>query len=154
MARICSRTISGISTYAFSVVTSPATCTKPVVTMVSTATRAEQSCSSRASRIESEMRSQILSGCPSVTDSDVNSCRFVLSVTYRTLPRASDTYCVPYGICNNCLRSSGFVHDFPRGGQDRDRRFDNPKSDNDAHLVNLQQVGALALRLLARIFKD
>src|SRR5687767_8441548 len=40
--------------------------------MVSTATRARGSCSSIASRIESEIWSQILSGCPSVTDSDVN----------------------------------------------------------------------------------
>ena len=62
MAEISWRTISGISTYALSVVTSPATCTRPVVTMVSTATRAVGSCSRMASRIASETRSQILSG--------------------------------------------------------------------------------------------
>src|SRR6478735_9290884 len=39
--------------------------------MVSTATRAPGSCSSIASRIASLTWSQILSGCPSVTDSDV-----------------------------------------------------------------------------------
>src|SRR5690554_2561231 len=46
-------------------------CTSPVVTRVSTATRAAGSCSSRASRIASETWSQTLSGCPSVTDSEV-----------------------------------------------------------------------------------
>ena len=39
--------------------------------MVSTATDEFGSSVIRASRIESEMRSQILSGWPSVTDSDV-----------------------------------------------------------------------------------
>ena len=52
-------------------VTSPATWTRPVVTIVSTATRLWGSWASIASRIESEIWSQILSGCPSVTDSDV-----------------------------------------------------------------------------------
>src|SRR2546421_2042696 len=67
-----SRTIAGMSAYA-SVVTSPATCTCPVVTRVSTATRDRGSLASNASRIESLIASQILSGWPSVTDSDVNS---------------------------------------------------------------------------------
>ena len=53
-------------------VTSPATCTWPVVTIVSTATRLFGSCASRASRMASLMASQILSGWPSVTDSLVN----------------------------------------------------------------------------------
>ena len=52
MLSTVSRTMRGISTYA-SVVTSPATCTSPVVTMVSTATRLPGSCSSMASRIAS-----------------------------------------------------------------------------------------------------
>lgn len=71
MSRIVFLTIEGISTYDF-VVTSPATCTSPVVTIVSTATRDVGSCSSNASRIASLIWSQILSGCPSVTDSEVN----------------------------------------------------------------------------------
>src|SRR6476619_3199135 len=71
MPSTVSRTILGISTYA-SVVTSPATWTRPVVTIVSTATRLPGSWASMASRIESEIWSQILSGWPSVTDSDVN----------------------------------------------------------------------------------
>jgi len=69
-----SRTICGISTYP-DVVTSPATWTSPVVTIVSTATRARGSSVRIASRMESLMRSQILSGCPSVTDSDVKRRR-------------------------------------------------------------------------------
>ncbi|GAP60014.1 hypothetical protein AHiyo1_34380 [Arthrobacter sp. Hiyo1] len=70
--RMVSRTICGISTYA-SVVTSPATCTKPVVAMVSTATRDSGSAARSASRMASLIWSQILSGCPSVTDSEVKS---------------------------------------------------------------------------------
>src|SRR3954462_5464859 len=59
-----------MSAYAF-VVTSPATWTRPVVTIVSTATRLVRSCDRRASRMLSLIWSQILSGCPSVTDSEV-----------------------------------------------------------------------------------
>src|SRR3984885_7971801 len=55
------------------VVTSPMTCTCPVVTAVSTATRDFGSAASSASSTESLMASQILSGCPSVTDSLVTS---------------------------------------------------------------------------------
>ena len=54
------------------VVTSPATWTWPVVSMVSTATRLFGSWRSRSSRIASLIWSAILSGWPSVTDSDVN----------------------------------------------------------------------------------
>ena len=50
-----------MSTYPL-VVTSPATCTWPVVTIVSTATRLRRSSASIASRIESLMASHILSG--------------------------------------------------------------------------------------------
>src|SRR5665647_1620954 len=71
------RTIDGISTYA-SVVTSPATCTRPVVTRVSTATRLCGSSVRSASRMLSEIWSQILSGCPSVTDSDVKRRRSLI----------------------------------------------------------------------------
>src|SRR6478735_556430 len=66
-----SRTIAGISTYVL-VDTSPATWTRPVVTSVSTATRPCGSSARIASRMLSEIWSQILSGWPSVTDSDVN----------------------------------------------------------------------------------
>src|SRR5437016_4774493 len=53
------------------VVTSPMTTQRPLVIAVSQATRAAGSCPSIPSRTASETWSQILSGCPSVTDSDV-----------------------------------------------------------------------------------
>jgi hypothetical protein len=60
-----------MSTYV-SVVISPATTTSPVVISVSHATRPFGSSARTASRTESETWSATLSGCPSVTDSDVN----------------------------------------------------------------------------------
>jgi hypothetical protein len=59
-----------MSTYVF-VVISPATTTSPVVISVSQATRPPGSSASTASRTASETWSAILSGCPSVTDSEV-----------------------------------------------------------------------------------
>src|SRR5262252_4826555 len=59
-----------MSTYV-SVVISPATITSPVVISVSHATRPPGSSPRTASSTESEIWSAILSGCPSVTDSDV-----------------------------------------------------------------------------------
>jgi hypothetical protein len=59
-----------MSTYV-SVVISPATMTSPVVTRVSHATLPFGSSASTASSTESEIWSATLSGCPSVTDSDV-----------------------------------------------------------------------------------
>src|SRR6188768_3896729 len=89
MSMIRCRTIRGISTYD-SVVTSPATTTRPVVTRHSTATRLFGSCRSSSSSTVSLIWSAILSGCPSVTDSDVKSLRamglvfrFVASVERR-----------------------------------------------------------------------
>src|SRR5699024_1081859 len=48
--------------------------TRPVDTQVSQATRASGSWVRISSRMASEIWSQILSGCPSVTDSDVKRC--------------------------------------------------------------------------------
>src|SRR5262249_11027035 len=59
-----------MSTYV-SVVISPATTTSPVVISVSQATRPSGSSARTASSTESEIWSAILSGWPSVTDSDV-----------------------------------------------------------------------------------
>src|SRR3712207_6520350 len=59
-----------MSTYVF-VVISPATTARPVVTSVSQATRPAGSSARTASRTASETWSATLSGCPSVTDSDV-----------------------------------------------------------------------------------
>ncbi len=72
------RTSLGISTYPL-VVISPATTTSPVVSRVSQATREPGSWSSRASRTASEIWSAILSGWPSVTDSEVKVQRFIFS---------------------------------------------------------------------------
>ena len=54
------------------VVISPKTTTSPVVTAVSHATRECGSCARQASSTASEIWSHILSGCPSVTDSEVS----------------------------------------------------------------------------------
>ena len=60
-----------MSTYVV-VVISPATTTRPVVISVSQATLPVGSSARTASRTLSEIWSAILSGCPSVTDSEVN----------------------------------------------------------------------------------
>src|SRR3989339_602855 len=65
-----SRTITGKSSWAV-VVISPAIMARPVVTRVSQATRANLSWAMMASKIASEIWSATLSGCPSVTDSEV-----------------------------------------------------------------------------------
>src|SRR5919201_1690708 len=70
MSAIFSRTSRGMSTYV-SVEISPATTTRPVVISVSQATRPLGSSPSTASSTESEIWSAILSGWPSVTDSEV-----------------------------------------------------------------------------------
>src|SRR5580704_4845914 len=50
--------------------------TRPVAVRVSQATRLEVSSARQASRMASEIWSAILSGWPSVTDSEVNKIRF------------------------------------------------------------------------------
>src|SRR5947209_18800018 len=77
-----------MSTYVL-VVISPATTTRPVVISVSQATRPSGSSVRTASRTESEIWSATLSGCPSVTDSEVNEkeCAIERNVT---LARRSD----------------------------------------------------------------
>ena len=52
-----------------------------MVTSVSTATRLRGSAASMASRMESLIASQILSGCPSVTDSLVKSRLLTISLS-------------------------------------------------------------------------
>src|SRR5579885_2487070 len=51
--------------------------TRPVAVRVSQATRLAGSSARQASRMASEIWSAILSGCPSVTDSEVNKRRFL-----------------------------------------------------------------------------
>src|SRR5438270_12078403 len=71
MPHTVSRTRRGMSTYA-DVEISPATTTSPVVSSVSHATRPCGSSAMMASRTASEIWSAILSGWPSVTDSELN----------------------------------------------------------------------------------
>src|ERR1035437_8501787 len=70
MSLTVSRTMAWKSTYV-DVLISPSTITRPVVVAVSQATRAYGSLARMASRIASDIWSHILSGWPSVTDSDV-----------------------------------------------------------------------------------
>src|SRR6266850_7029647 len=84
MSRTVSRTIAGMSMTAL-VVISPATKTTPVVTRVSIATRDCSSLMRAASSRLSEIWSAILSGCPSVTDSEVNrEPPFTMRISFRT----------------------------------------------------------------------
>src|SRR5690349_24250296 len=70
MSRTVSRTMSGMLRWT-SVEISPETTAMPVLTSVSQATRPPGSSPMIASRTPSEIWSATLSGCPSVTDSDV-----------------------------------------------------------------------------------
>ncbi len=78
MAPTVPRTTFWKSTYAL-VVISPAITTNPVAVRVSQATRLEVSSARQASRMASEIWSAILSGWPSVTDSEVNKMRFFVA---------------------------------------------------------------------------
>src|SRR5437773_2853784 len=73
------RTMEGKSTYVL-VVISPEIIARPVVTSVSHATRPVGSSRRTASKIASEIWSAILSGCPSVTDSEVKKGFPLLSI--------------------------------------------------------------------------
>src|SRR5215208_4489603 len=81
-----------MSTYV-SVEISPDTTTRPVFTSVSHATRPVGSSRSTASSTPSEIWSAILSGCPSVTDSEVkrNSLSFSSVMSRNRLVHASET---------------------------------------------------------------
>src|SRR5580704_17533154 len=107
-----SRAISGMSTYVL-VVISPETTTRPVLTSVSHATRPVGSSASTASSTPSEIWSAILSGCPSVTDSDVN--RYSLSEScWLIFARARSKVVVSLGTA-------------PKPGKSRSRRgFSRP----------------------------
>src|SRR5258708_22276296 len=74
MALMGPRRMPGMCTWV-GVVISPATTAIPVVTRVSQATRAAGSLAMMASRTASEIWSAILSGWPSVTDSEVKTWR-------------------------------------------------------------------------------
>src|ERR671918_1447773 len=78
MSVMVRRATAGMSTYV-SVLISPATTTRPVVTSVSQATRPFGSSARIASSTASEIWSATLSGCPSDTDSEVNRKSLIAS---------------------------------------------------------------------------
>ena len=83
ISRTVLRIILGMSTYALLVI-SPITIIIPVVVEISQATRLNGSPFNNSSKIASDIISHILSGCPSVTDSEVKtlfSILFFLSTT-------------------------------------------------------------------------
>src|SRR5258705_5249064 len=90
MSRTVSRTTDWKSTYVV-VEISPRTTTRPVVVAVSQATRAFGSSRMIAPRMASETWSHILSGWPSVTDSEVNrywaASTMLMSAKPSTAPR-------------------------------------------------------------------
>src|SRR3954453_11602043 len=88
MRRMVSRATAWMSTYVV-VEISPETTTRPVFTSVSHATRPLGSSRMTASSTPSEIWSAILSGWPSVTDSDVNRYSFSASFVAIGLGRDS-----------------------------------------------------------------
>src|SRR4051794_19535746 len=150
----------GMSAYPV-VVTSPATCTCPVVISVSTATRLVGSSAMRASRIESLIWSAILSGWPSVTDSEVKRRRDTVLLGGRGLSAGRASLTV--GCCGPALthevpdrvgqRLLGSEGDQCLGavGAEHDRcvvgTFEAGGVPGDADLVDDEQVGALGGQL-------
>src|SRR6478609_7312067 len=165
MSRIALRTMSATGAYA-PVRTSPATTTRPVVSSVSTATRRlalSASSAIRWSRTESLIRSAILSGCPSVTDSEVNSRpATVLSILLwngrmkRTCRPASGTRVsagespgdlVPDDVGERGLGPARDLDGASVGGQD-DRLVVGAAEDRSpADVVDDEEVAALAGQL-------
>ena len=86
------------------VVISPMTRTMPVVAAVSHATRPMGSCASTASSTLSETRSQSLSGCPCVTDSEV---KIFLLFMFRFLSGHKKS-ALPEGQNDKCSSPSSF----------------------------------------------
>src|SRR3954465_11415759 len=119
MSRMVLRTISAISTYPL-VVTSPAMWTWPVVISVSTATRLRGSSLSMASRIASLIWSAILSGWPSVTDSEVNRRRDNSALLMQRLLTAN------YQFTAKCSRTGdGLAKPTGESGNFRDQAVDH-----------------------------
>src|SRR5688572_24684745 len=77
------------STTAFAVI-SPAITTSPVLQSVSAATRARGSFASTASSTASDTWSATLSGCPSLTDSEVNRKLLLMGSLRSSFPAARD----------------------------------------------------------------
>src|SRR4051794_16302976 len=150
MVRIRSRTICLTSTYPV-VVTSPATTTRPVVSRVSTATRLWASCRIISSRTESLIWSAILSGCPSVTDSEVKrrpvTCRcswFGGKGAGRWSILQPQGHFVPNDVGERVLRPQWYVAPVAVAGQDHGLVVARPEDRSTAHVVDDEEVAALA----------
>src|SRR3954453_12581377 len=160
------------------VVTSPATWTRPVVTIVSTATRLAGSSRSRASRTASLIWSQILSGWPSVTDSEVKS-RYVTALLsqrlltdpsggagvsvgrslYRRVPRRVSGlpqlgHHVPDPVGDLLLCALGHRMGAAAGVEDGDGVARLPEHPSAGDVVDHQQVAALAGELGPGVGED
>src|SRR5438876_730005 len=153
-----SRTIFGRSTYV-SVLISPATRTRPVVSSVSQATRPSGSSARIASSTASEIWSASLSGCPSVTDSDVKRYRLLMSGgLYEVGSFTPSARPQPFGLgpgqggLQPVADGGGQLRLLPRaerdvltgGGEDRGPvRFGSESGPRPAHLVHHDQVQVL-----------
>src|SRR3954451_4321472 len=153
MRRIRSRTICLMSTYPV-VVTSPATTTRPVVSSVSTATRLWASCRIISSRTESLIWSAILSGCPSVTDSEVNrrpvTCRCswfgwaMVVMCGRWSILQPEGHFVPNDVGERGLGPERYVVRGAVAGQDHGLVVARPEDRATADVVDHEEVAALA----------
>src|SRR5438477_3912706 len=156
---------------------SPATTAMPVVHMLSQATRLYGSCSNMPSRTASLIWSHILSGWPSVTDSDVNMNRLTLppwspsqapAPAVRSAKPPSPRSLGSCGIVGEDRRDSieqeirqlvlgeqGRL--LPRTGrvqQDCPVRVDFEARVGGRHVVRHHHVDALAGHLLGRVLLD
>src|ERR687894_500623 len=105
------------------VVISPASTTIPVVIRVSQATREFGSIVNAASSTASEIWSAILSGWPSVTDSEVNRYSMLSSwVTQITLLVRRSVPTVSLGVC---VHRTGLIRLVRQRAADRDRPFNH-----------------------------
>src|SRR5215467_6680947 len=149
----------GISTYV-RVVTSPATCTWPVVIIVSTATRLPGSSLIMESRMASLIWSAILSGWPSVTDSDVKRRRATsalpsLWVTAVSLSWAAASLSaasllgqprddqIPHHVGEGFLGPAGDRRHRPVGAVDDGLVIRRAEPETSPHRVDYEQVTAL-----------
>src|SRR4051794_29567258 len=136
-----SRAMSWMSTYVV-VEISPETTTRPVFTSVSHATRPVGSSRSTASRTPSEIWSATLSGCPSVTDSEVN--RYSLSAYWLMKSRKSSDASA-CAILRSAVAALAFV-----------------EVDDQRHAIHaepraqpvLDEVGVVARHPVARVHLD
>src|SRR5271169_6319430 len=82
----------------------------PVVTRVSQATRPIESCAKTASKTASEIWSAILSGCPSVTDSEVNRKLRFFWLKRRLLRGAISSYSMAYVTKDEKTRTANVTY--------------------------------------------